>query len=178
MLHLVWTTWMLICLSWRTLCSSKRLPFKVLSFIANCSASSLVWVFPSMSKFSLCTDSSDKATTFCSISKSMFCSSENKEPNSNILWNKAFRHRCYIKSNAFVTGASPQQTESHFHFQKVKRNFWKLKARLSLEPSKWQIYRRIGFACAIILQVYALLDPSSLLSLFCTNEPCAIWISF
>lgn len=76
---------MLICLSWRTLCNSKRLPLSVLSFIASCSASSLVWAFPSIRRFSLCTDSSDKATTFCSISTSMFWSSKNKEANSYIL---------------------------------------------------------------------------------------------
>lgn len=70
-------TWMLSCLSCSALCSSRRLPLRVLSFTASCSASSLVCALPSSSRFSLCTESSDKATTFCSISTSMFWSNRN-----------------------------------------------------------------------------------------------------
>lgn len=71
-------TWMLSCLSCSALCSSRRLPLRVLSFTASCSASSFVWALPSNIRFSLWTESSDKATTFCSISTSMFWNHRNK----------------------------------------------------------------------------------------------------
>lgn len=72
-------TWMLSCLLCSALCSSRRLPLRVLSFTASCSASSFVWALPSRSRFSLWTESSDKATTFCSISTSMFWSNRNED---------------------------------------------------------------------------------------------------
>lgn len=101
---------MLTCLSWSTLCSSRRLPFSVLSFTASCSASSLVWAFPSISKFSLCTDNSDKATTFCSISTSMFCSSKNKDPNSYI-----FQLLSRFQARWPVAYLTQTKRKSHYH---------------------------------------------------------------
>lgn len=71
-------TWMCSCLSCSALCSSRRLSLRVLSFTDSCSASSFVWALPSSSRFSLWTESSDKATTFCSISTSMFWNNRNK----------------------------------------------------------------------------------------------------
>lgn len=71
-------TWMFSCLSCRALWSSRRLPLRVLSFTASCSASSFVWALPSSSRLSLWTESSDRATTFCSISTSMFWDHRNK----------------------------------------------------------------------------------------------------
>lgn len=77
-------TWMLICLSCSILCSSSRLPFSVRNFLASCSASSLFSGWPSSRRFSLCLESSERASTFSSISSSMFCRSNRSEASSNM----------------------------------------------------------------------------------------------
>lgn len=78
-------TWMFICLSCSILCSSNKPPFNVRNLLVNSSASSLISVRPSSRRFSLCMDSSDNASTFSSISNSMFCSSRRREAISNMV---------------------------------------------------------------------------------------------
>ncbi|TNN53322.1 hypothetical protein EYF80_036476 [Liparis tanakae] len=66
------------------LCSSSRLHFNMPNFPAKCSASSRVSARPSSSRLSLCMVSSDRASTFSSISSSMFCSSRRREASSDM----------------------------------------------------------------------------------------------